>query len=37
MGDVPLVFLDEKFDALSDRIRQAAQAHESFLIKSRAL
>jgi hypothetical protein len=37
IGDVPLAFLDEKFGALSDRIRQAAQAHESFLIKSRAL
>jgi hypothetical protein len=37
IGDVPLAFLNEKFDALSDRIRQAAQAHESFLIKSRAL
>jgi hypothetical protein len=37
IGDVPLAFLNEKFDALWDRIRQAAQAHESFLIKSRAL
>jgi hypothetical protein len=37
IGDAPLAFLDEKFDALSDRIRQAAQAHESFLIGSRAL
>lgn len=37
MGEGPVEFMDERFDELSDRIRAAAKAHESFLIKSRAL
>lgn len=37
IGDGPLELLTEKFDALSDRIRQAAAAHEAFLINSGAL
>jgi hypothetical protein len=37
MGEGPVEFMDEKLDELSDRIRVAARAHESFLIRSRAL
>jgi hypothetical protein len=37
ISDEPVQLLDEKLDGLTDRIRQAAQAHEAFLIKSSAL
>jgi hypothetical protein len=37
VGEGPIEFMDEKFDELSNRIRAAAQAHESFLVATSAL
>jgi hypothetical protein len=34
VSDGPFDLMNEKLDELSDRIREAAQVHESFLIKS---
>ena len=36
MGEGPIEFIDEKFDELSNRIRKAAQAHDSFLVSTNA-
>lgn len=37
MGEGPIEFMDEKCDELSNRIRVAAQAHDSFLVATSAL
>lgn len=36
VGEGPIEFLDTKFDNLSNRIREAAQAHDSFLVATKA-
>jgi hypothetical protein len=37
MGEGPIEFMDKRFDELSNRIRVAAQAHDSFLVATNAL
>jgi hypothetical protein len=37
VGEGPIEFMDEKFDELSNRIRVAAQARDTFLIATSAL
>ena len=36
MGEGPIEFMDEKFDQLRNRIRKAAQAHDTFLTLTNA-
>lgn len=36
IGDGPLEIIDDKLDNLSDRIREAMEAHEAFLVRSGA-